>query len=69
MNSAQIVMRRRHVEPVRASLADGFQQFFMKRSLDGKTEEDPNRIRSGVLALRTIHRWEQVMGTADMELS
>jgi len=43
------------------SLAEGFQQFFVKRSLDGKTEENPNRLNPGTLARRTIRKWEQVI--------
>jgi hypothetical protein len=43
------------------SLAEGFQQFFVKRSLEGKAEENPNRLDPDTLASRTTRKWERVI--------
>lgn len=43
------------------SLSEGFEQFFVKRSLEGKTEENPNRLDPGTLASRATRKWEQVI--------
>jgi hypothetical protein len=46
------------------SLAEAFQQFFVKRALEGKAEENPNRrLKPGALAGRTVAEWERVIRT------
>lgn len=46
------------------SLAEAYQQFFLKRALEHKTEENPNRrLRPGALAARSIVEWERVIRT------
>ncbi len=46
------------------SLAEAFQQFFLKRALQGKTEENPNRrLRPRALSSRSVAEWERVIRT------
>jgi hypothetical protein len=46
------------------SLAEAFQQFFLKRALQGKTEENPNRrLRPRALSSRSVSEWERVIRT------
>jgi hypothetical protein len=42
-------------------LAERFQYFFVKRSTDGKIEENPNRVKPGVLARRSLSTWERTI--------
>lgn len=42
-------------------LAEQFQEFFVRRALAGKREENLKRIRPGVLAQRTISEWERTI--------
>ncbi len=43
------------------ALAEDFQQLFVTRSLDGKSEENPNRLKPGTMARRTTRKWKQVL--------
>jgi len=43
------------------SLAERFQEFFVKRALQHKTEENPNRVKAGALTRRGLHQWETVI--------
>ena len=43
------------------ALAERFQYFFVKRSIEEKQEENPKRIRPGVLAKRTVSGWEHTI--------
>jgi hypothetical protein len=43
------------------ALAEQFQQFFVKRSLQNKPEENAKRVRPGVLGARSLQRWERVI--------
>lgn len=46
------------------ALAEVFQQFFLNRVLQAKTEENPNRgLRPGALANRSVAEWERVVRT------
>jgi hypothetical protein len=42
-------------------LAEQFQLFFVKRSIDRKKEENPNRVRPEVLARRSLSEWERTI--------
>lgn len=42
-------------------LAEKFQEFFVRRSIEGKQEENPNRVAPGVLSRRTTSNWERVI--------
>ena len=44
-----------------SSLAEEFQYFFIKRSIEHKPEENPNRIKPGALAQRTASEWARVI--------
>jgi hypothetical protein len=46
--------------PIR-KLAEGFQEFFLRRSLNGKQEENPNRVPPNVLSTRSLSKWEQTI--------
>lgn len=43
------------------SLAEQFQYFFVKRSIDQKKEENPNRVKPGVLSRRSLSEWERTI--------
>jgi hypothetical protein len=43
------------------ALAERFQEFFVRRSIDGKSEENPNRIEVGALARRSLSEWERTI--------
>lgn len=46
------------------TLAEAFQQFFVKRVLEGKAEENPNRrLQPSALAGRNVPKWEHVIRT------
>jgi hypothetical protein len=42
-------------------LANRFQEFFMKRAALGRPEENPKRVRPGVLARKTLSAWERTI--------
>ncbi len=42
-------------------LAEGFREFFVARSVQNKVEENPNRVRQGMLSKRTVQVWERVI--------
>lgn len=42
-------------------LAERFQEFFVKRSLEHKAEENPNRVTPGVLSQRSLSEWERTI--------
>jgi hypothetical protein len=42
-------------------LAEQFQCFFLKRSIEQKKEENPNRVRPGVLSRRSLSEWERTI--------
>ena len=44
-----------------STLAEHFKAFFARRVLDGKVEENPNRVKIGLLAGRSISEWERVI--------
>jgi len=46
--------------PLRA-LGERFQEFFIARSLQNKTEENPRRVRQGTLSKRTVQAWERII--------
>jgi hypothetical protein len=43
------------------SLAERFQDFFVRRSVKKKSEENPKRVSPGALASRSISEWERVI--------
>lgn len=43
------------------SLALRFQQFFVMRSAKHKAEENPNRVKPGILSGRSVHQWERII--------
>jgi hypothetical protein len=43
------------------SLAERFQEFFVLRSTQGKAEENPNRVKSGILSNRSLSEWMRVI--------
>ena len=44
-----------------STLAEHFRAFFARRVLEGKVEENPKRVKSGLLAGRSISEWERVI--------
>jgi len=44
-----------------SALAEKFQEFFIRRSIDGKLEENPKRVTQGVLSRRSASNWERVI--------
>jgi hypothetical protein len=42
-------------------LAERFKAFFVQRSVEGKFEENPNRVASGVLSGRSISEWKRTV--------
>lgn len=45
------------------TLAERFQEFFVNRSVQNKTEENPKRVDPGTLSTRSIPAWERVIRT------
>jgi hypothetical protein len=43
------------------SLAGRFQEFFVARSAQNKTEENPNRVKPGTLSGRSLQTWERII--------
>ena len=43
------------------SLAERFQQFFVGRVAQGKAEENPKRVKPGLLSKRSLPAWERVI--------
>ena len=44
-----------------SSLAHRFREFFVTRSAQHKTEENPNRVEPGLLSRRSSHQWESII--------
>lgn len=44
-----------------STLAERFKAFFSRRALEGKVEENPNRLGGGVLSGRSIAEWQRVI--------
>jgi len=42
-------------------LASRFQEFFITRAAHGKLEENPNRVRPGTLARKSLSEWERTI--------
>ena len=42
-------------------LASRFQEFFVRRATQGKLEENPNRVRPGALAGKSLSSWERTI--------
>lgn len=44
-----------------STLAERFKSFFVQRSLEGKAEENPNRVAPGVLSNRPLAEWKRTI--------
>jgi len=42
-------------------LATRFQEFFVRRAMQGKLEENPNRVKPGTLAVKSLSGWERTI--------
>jgi hypothetical protein len=42
-------------------LAENFKAFFARRALEGKFEENPNRVKRGILSERSVADWQRVI--------